>query len=101
MEEQNKVVEQAVEELKNSDESKLTEVIEQWFERTRTQGLKLGAQMISAVVAGVIEKHIKKGQKVSLRSYERCIKEITDIVLVQLTQQNDSTMENEDDGTTE
>lgn len=101
MEEQSKVIEQAVEELKSSDKAKFKEVIEQWFERTRTQGLKLGAQMISAAVTGVIEKHIKKGQKPSLRSYERCIKEIMDILSVQLTQQNDSIVENEDDGTTE
>ena len=101
MEEQNKVIEQAVEELKNSDESKLKQVIEQWFERTRAQGLKLGAQLISATVAGAIEKHIKNGTKPSLRSYERCIKEIMNILSVQLTQQNDATMEDEDDGAAE
>ena len=101
MEEQDKVIEQAVEEIQNSSEKELRKTIEQWFERTRAQGLKLGAQLISAAIVGVIKKHIKNGTKPSLRSYERCIKEIMNILSVQLTQQNDSTMEDEDDGAAE
>ena len=98
MEEQNKVIEQVVEELKSSDESELQKVIEQWFERTRTQGLKIGAQMISAAVAGIIQKHIKNGTKPSLRSYERCIKEIVEIISIQLTKQNDLVKEDATNG---
>ena len=101
MEEQNKVIEQAIKELKDADEVKLKEVIDQWFEKTRTDGFKLGAKFFAAAVMGTIKKHIKQGQKVSLRSYERCIKEIMEILSGQLTKQNDSTTENKDDGVLE
>lgn len=99
MEEQNKIINEAVAELKDSDETKLKEVIEKWFEKTRTDGLKVGAQFISAAVAGVIQRHLKKGKEPSRRDFERCIDDINKIIVVQLTQQNDS--EDEDDGATE
>ena len=101
MEEQNKVISEAVAELKGADEAKLTEAIEKWFEQTRTDGLKIGAQFISAAVAGTIQKHIKKGAKPSLRDYERCIKDITKIIAVQLNQTQQNDLEDENDGTTE
>ena len=93
MEEQNKVISEAVAELKGTDEAKLKEVIEKWFEQTRTDGLKVGAQFISAAVAGAIQKHLKKGKDASLRDYKRMTEDIWKIVSVQLkqseTQQND------------
>lgn len=99
MEEQNKVISEAVAELKGTDEAKLKEVIEKWFEQTRTDGLKVGAQFISAAVAGAIQKHLKKGKDASLRDYKRMTEDIWKIVSVQLkqseTQQND--LENETD----
>lgn len=97
MEGQNKVIEEAVAELKGADEAELKKVIEQWFERTRTDGLKIGAKLISAAVASVIEKHLKKGKDASLRDYKRMTDDIMKIISVQLTRQNDSTMENETD----
>lgn len=99
MDEQNKVIEEAVTELQGADESKLKEVIEKWFESTRNDGMRIGAHFISAAVAGVMEKHLKKGKDVSKRDLERCMRDIYKIVSVQLTQQNDS--EDENDGTTE
>lgn len=87
-------IKEAVKEIKESDEESLQKVIEDWFERTRIQGLKLGAQYVSAAIFGVISKHIIKKAKPSLRDYKRCIDEIIKIVSVQLnqqdTQQNDS-----------
>ena len=99
MEEQNKVVEEAVAELQGADETKLKEVIEKWFESTRMQGLKIGAKFISSAVAGVMEKHLKKGKDASLRDYKRMTEDIWKIISVQLTQQND--LENDNDGTAE
>ena len=83
---------EAVEEIKSATEEDLKEIIEKWFESTRTQGLKIGAQYISAAIFGIIQKHIKKknGTKASLRDYQRCVDEIINIISVQLTQQNDS-----------
>ena len=98
MEEQSKVISDAVAELQGADEAKLKEVIEKWFERTRTDGLKIGAKFISAAVAGAIQKHLKKGKEASLRDYKRMTDDIMKIVSVQLTQQND--LENKNDGTT-
>lgn len=96
--EENKVINEAIAELKGADEAKLKEVIEKWFENTRTSGMKIGARFISAAVAGVIQKHLKKGKEPSRRDFERCVSDIEKIIAVQLTQQND--LENENDGTT-
>ncbi len=98
-------IKEVVEEIKNANEDELKKVIEGWFESTRTAGMKIGAQFISAAIFGVIKKHTKKAGKVSLNDYRRMTDEITKIISVQLTKQNDSeeniTEENENDGTTE
>ena len=100
-------IKEAVKEIKESNEENLQKVIEDWFERTRTQGLQLGAQYISAAIFGVISKHIIKKTKPSLRDYKRCIDEIIKIVSVQLNQQNteqndsEAEKENANDGTME
>ena len=83
-------IKEAVKEIKENDEESLQKVIEDWFERTRTQGLKLGAQYISAAIFGVIQKNIVKKAKPSLRDYKRMTEEIIKIISVQLTQQDDS-----------
>ena len=88
MEETN--MKEVVEEIKEASEEDLKKVIEDWFESTRTAGMKIGAQYISAGIFGVIQKHIKKKAKPSLRDYQRCMDEIIKIISVQLTQQNDS-----------
>lgn len=100
--EENTNMKEVVEEIRNASEDELRKVVEQWFETTRTQGMKIGAQFISAAIFGVIQKHIKKktGAKPSLRDYQRCMDEIIKIVSVQLTTQNDSE-ENKNDRTTE
>ena len=97
---------EVVEEIKNADEESLKKVIEDWFERTRTDGMKIGAQFIAAAVMGKIQKHLTKPGKTSLRDYERCIADIKKILVIQLTKQNDSeaketTEEITDDRTTE
>lgn len=95
-----------VDEIKNADEESLKKVIEDWFESTRTDGMKIGAQFIAAAVMGKIQKHLSKPGKTSLRDYERCIADIKRILAVQLTEQNDlkeaeSTEGTTNDGTTE
>lgn len=96
--EENKIKE-VVEEIKSAKDEELRNTIEKWFEQTRNQGLKIGAQYISAAVAGVMEKHLKKGKDASLRDYKRMTEDIWKIVSVQLTQQND--LEDDNDGATE
>ena len=88
MEETN--IKEAVEEIKNANEDELKKVIEGWFESTRTQGMRIGAQYISAAIFGVIKKHTKKVGKVSLNDYKRMTTDIMNIIAVQLTEQNDS-----------
>jgi formate dehydrogenase maturation protein FdhE len=96
---------EVVEEIKGASEDELREVIERWFESTRTAGMKIGAQFISAAIFGVIKKHTKKAAKVSLNDYKRMTAEIIKIISVQLTEQNDSEEnmmeEDENDGTME
>ena len=94
MDEQNKMIE----EIKSAKDEELRDTIEKWFERTRNQGLKIGASYISAAVVGVMDKHLKKGKDASKRDLERCMRDIYKIVSVQLnTQQNDLKMENKID----
>ena len=97
---------EVVDEIKNASESELKEVIERWFDKTRMDGLKMGAQMISLVVDEAIQKNLTKGYNSSLRDYQRAIKRIVEITSVQLkrqeTVQNDlETEEVTDDGTAE
>lgn len=94
-------IQEVVEEIQNSDEETLRTTVEKWFESTRTQGMKIGAKYISAGIFGVIKKHLKKASNPSLRDYKRCVEEIVQIISVQLTVQNDSVEENENDGTAE
>lgn len=83
-------MQEVVEEIKGASEEELKQVIERWFESTRTQGLKLGAKMISIVVSDIIKKHTKKAGKVSLNDYRRMTDDILKVIIVQLTEQNDS-----------
>lgn len=96
-------IKEAVKEIKESDEESLQKCIEDWFERTRISGMKIGAQYISAAIFGVIQKNIVKKAKPSLRDYKRMTEEIIKIISVQLKQQNDSEAEKENtnDGTAE
>ncbi len=87
--EENTKMSEVVDEIKNADEGSLKKVIEQWFESTRTDGMKNGAQFIAAAVMGKIQKHLGKPGKTSLRDYERCIADIKKMLATQLTQQND------------
>lgn len=84
-------IKEVVEEIRASDEETLKSTIEKWFESMRNQGLKMGAQYMSAAIFGVIKRHTKKAGKVSLNDYRRMTAEIIEIISVQLeTQQNDS-----------
>lgn len=91
----------AINEIKNASEEELRKVIDKWFESTRTSGMKIGAKMMSAGVMAIIQKHTKKPSKTSMRDYERMTAEIIKFISVQLTEQNDSEKENENDGTAE
>lgn len=95
--EENKNVSEAISEIRNATEEELRELIEKWFERTRTDGIKIGAYFVSAAVAGAIDKNLKDSMKSSHRDFERAIKRVMEIVSVQLKQdetvQNDSATE--------
>ena len=86
---------EVVSEIQNATEEELREVIEKWFNTTRTSGMKIGAQSMSAAIFGVIKKHLKKTSAPSLRDYKRCVDEIVGIISVQLAEQNNSEKENE------
>ena len=81
-------IKEAVEEIKKSDEESLRKVVEDWFSRTRSDGMKIGASYISAAVYGTIQKYLKKGAQSSMRDYKRAVDDIIKIVSVQLKQQN-------------
>ena len=102
---ENTKVAQAVEELKGADEEQLRKIIERWFDKTRTEGLKLGAQMISVVIDDAIAKNLKNGFNSSLRDYQRAIKRIVEITSVQLKQretiQNDSMVDESNEAANE
>lgn len=92
MEETN--IKEVAEEIKNASEEELKKVVEDWFSKTRTAGMKLGAQFISIAIYDVIKKHVVKKEKASLRDYKRAMDDIIKILMVQLkTVQNDSNVE--------
>ena len=76
-----------IDEIKNASEEELREIIEQHFEAVRTQGIKIGATYISAAVFGALNKNLKKGlNSSSLRDCQRALKQVIEIVSVQLNQ---------------
>ena len=81
-------IKEAVEEIKKSDEESLRKVVEDWFSRTRVDGMKIGAFYISVAIYDTIQKHLKKGAQSSLRDYKRAVDNILNIVSVQLKQNN-------------
>lgn len=91
-------IKEVIEEIKGADEETLRSTVEKWFESTRTGGMKLGAQYISAAIFGIIQKHLKKKAKPSLRDYTRMTDEVLQIISVQLNQTNTIT---EHDNTSE
>lgn len=72
---------EVMDEIKHATEDELHKLIEAWFERTRTDGLRLGAKYVALGILGAIQKNLNK-TKPSLRDYERCIKDIRQIVAV-------------------
>lgn len=78
---------EVIDEIKNATEEDITKVIEEWFRKTRTDGMKLGAQFIAAGCFGAIRANLNK-PKPSLRDYERCIKDIRKIIAVQLSKKD-------------
>ena len=94
-------IKEVVKEIKESNEESLQKVVEDWFERTKNQSIKIGVQYISAAIFGVIQKNIIKKAKPSLRDYKRCIDEIIKIVSVQLNQQNTEQNDSEADAVKE
>ena len=94
-------ISEATKEIQNASEEELRSVVENWYERTRTMGLKIGAKMISAGVFSIIQKHTSRAGKISLRDYERMTAEIKKFISVQLTQQNDSEKSEEEQNTQE
>jgi hypothetical protein len=76
-----------------TDDDKLKKTIEDWYEKTRTQGMKLGAQMICVAGEDILKKHLTKKSKPSLRDYERATAELIklfSVPLKQITEQNNS-----------
>jgi hypothetical protein len=56
--------------VKNIDDNEeLKTIIKDWFEKTRTQGMRLGAQMICVAGEDILKKHLTKKSKPSLRDY--------------------------------
>ena len=82
-------IKEAIEEIKEADEETLRDTVEKWFESTRTAGMKIGAQYISAAIFSIIQRHTKKAAKTSLNDYKRMTADIIKIISVQLTKQND------------
>jgi hypothetical protein len=99
---------EVVDEVKNTSEDELREVVEKWFKSTHMDGVRHGAYMISAAIFDSINKNLKNGMNSSHRDFERAIKKVIEIVSVPLkqqkTQQNDSeevVEEEANDGTAE
>lgn len=88
---------EVIEEVRNASDEELKKVIEEHFEAVRVQGMKIGAQFMSAAVMGALDKNLKDGMNSSHRDFQRAVKRVVEIVSVQLkhdgTVQNDLTIE--------
>ena len=91
MAEQN--ISEVVEEIRNVTEEDLREVIEGWYETTRTDGMKLGAKYIALSIFGAMQKHLNKNGKPSLRDYERFTDDVRKIITVQITDSSNKVTE--------
>lgn len=94
-------ISEVAEEIKNANDEELKKTIENWYEKTRTQGLKLGARMICAAGTDILTKHIGKKDKPSLRDYKRATEELIHLFTIPIkqaeTEQNNlETPENND-----
>lgn len=81
-----------IKDIQNDDEL-LTNTIKDWYEKTRTQGMRLGAQMICVAGEDILKRHLTKKNKPSLRDYERATTELVKLFSVPLkniTEQNNS-----------
>lgn len=85
-------ISEITEEIKNSNDAQLKKTIEDWFYKTRNQGLKLGAKMICTAGADILQKHIGSKSKPSLRDYKRATEELIHLFSVPIkkaeTEQN-------------
>lgn len=84
---------EVIEEIRNATEEELRGVIENWYEVTRTDGMKLGAKYIALSIFGAMQKHLGKGGKPSLRDYERFTADVRKIITVQITEPTNETTE--------
>lgn len=73
-------------EIKNKSDEELKKTIKQWYEKTHTQGLKLGARMICAAGTDILTKHIRKKDKPSLRDYKRATEELIHLFSIPIKQ---------------
>ena len=65
----------------------LRTLVEDWSQKTREDGMKLGASMISYAVNAIIQKHVGKAAKPTFRDYERMTKDIKKLIAVQLKEE--------------
>lgn len=77
---------EVIEEIKGATEEDLKKFIEGWYEKTRTDGMKLGAQLIAFSIFSKMQKHLGKGGKPSLRDYERFTSDVRKIISVQMAE---------------
>lgn len=86
-------------EIKNKSDEELKKTIKQWYEKTRTQGLKLGARMICTAGTDILTKHIGKKDKPSLRDYKRATEELIHLFAIPIKQaETEQNNQGEDDG---
>lgn len=76
-------------------EEKMNQAIRDWYDKTYTSGLKMGAKYMAIGASSIMKKHLHKNTKATLRDYQRCIEELSKFLDVQLkTQQNENKGEN-------
>lgn len=81
---EHEVLADKVKKIENDEE--LRTVIKDWFEDTRTQGMRIGAKMICIAGMSIMEKHLGTKTKPSLRDYERMSTELMKIFAKPLKQ---------------
>lgn len=95
-------ISEITEEIKNSNDAQLEQVIKDWFYKTRNQGDNLGAKMICTAGADILQKHIGNNSNPSLRDYKRATAELIHLFSVPIKQaeaeQNNSSVKGSNNG---
>lgn len=87
-----------VENVESEQDKAIRDAVEKTATKIRNDALTQGAKMICGVIMQMINKHIGKKAKPSLRDYERLTKDVYNFIIVPLNQSSSDDPSNKEGG---